>query len=1141
MAETTLSKYCDEAKELIRADSYEQAIAICRYILKRYPKYARAYRLLAEACLEKGDHVEAANLFKRVLGVDMEDMVVYVGLGIIFDEQGALDEAIWQLERAFELSPGNAEIRKELQRLYGDRDGTAPPKLKLTQAALGRLYLREELYQRAIDEFRAVLETDAERADIQVALAQALWWNNQKHDAAEVCDAILEKYPNCLKASLILGEILLDSGREGEGQALLETARAIDPENIVAQTLFRERSPLTPEAITIPRLDEKHLADEIQEIKAEAPSPAQGPEPGTGSSFPRPEERAEEAMPDWLRRLQEEERESPEGPVPAAPKTQEMPDWLQQLAQERAGAEEGLEPSERGPELGAEQPPSWLLDLREPPKETVLEQSSREEEPEARPSAEEPGDWLSQLSAQPSGEEKPAPAVEPKEEETPDWLRAMGAEAPQQEDELTADEDIPAWLADLRRETAEGGLVVGGEETPGWEPVRREEQPAEIPQAETYGVPGKLTEPGEVEQEVPVVSEEAKISQDTMEHLRATMPDESDSIEDIMAWMENSKAMLAEEGAPDQTLEEGVGALREEFEGPAETWDEDELPTWLQELKPRAGTQEEAILSGDSEAPSDVEAVPTPEEQIPSWLRDLRPPAAETREPAIQEEPEGAPGEEPIVHEGEAAITVEESTTIVEEAPAVSPGAGDEAPSWLVELRDEVARTQPAVPASDAEKKGEALPATPAEEAPSWPREMREQVAGEEEPIPSEELQATVEEPAVADVVEQEVPSWLRDLRAQPAAEPAAMISEEVESGAEELAVPPSEDQEMPSWLHRLRDEATREETPLPADEYETPTEEPAPHEVEAELPSWLQELRAEVAREGTVSVAEEAQTEATEEPAEPVQPEEMPTWLRELQAEPEVAESVAPEEPRPAVEVTPLMPLQEEDVPSWLRELRAQAEQGETGILMEKAETSREEMLLSPLEEDELPSWLRQLRAEATDTGLTATAAGPAAPIEEMATAEVSESSWEVAEPSADVREEPSVPEEEPSLPEEVLGHKDETVAAPSPEVAYGPAWALEDYVEHLQSNPRDQEARLALARAYSEAGDLDQAAQHYELMLSFGSMVEDVKDDLESAAENAPDHLPTHELLADAYMRTGELQKALDKYRWLRLMLSR
>ena len=117
----------------------------------------------------------------------------------------------------------------------------------------------------------------------------------------------------------------------------------------------------------------------------------------------------------------------------------------------------------------------------------------------------------------------------------------------------------------------------------------------------------------------------------------------------------------------------------------------------------------------------------------------------------------------------------------------------------------------------------------------------------------------------------------------------------------------------------------------------------------------------------------------------------------------------------------------------------------------------------------------------------------------------------------------------------------EEDTLAVPPDEEPYRPEGVPEEYVEILETDPRDHSSRLALARAYSRAGDLDHAVEQYQNMLSFGAMVGEVKADLETVVESAPDHLPTHELLADVYMKTGDLQRALEKYRWLRGMMDR
>jgi tetratricopeptide (TPR) repeat protein len=151
MPGVSLRDYGDEVRELVKADSNEEAIAICQHILRQYPKYVEAYRLLGEACLELGKPREAGDFFRRVLSADPEDVIAHVGLSMLFEDQEALDEAVWQMERAFELAPSNAEIRKELQRLYESRDGVERSRLKLTQGGLARLYVQGGLYPQAIN------------------------------------------------------------------------------------------------------------------------------------------------------------------------------------------------------------------------------------------------------------------------------------------------------------------------------------------------------------------------------------------------------------------------------------------------------------------------------------------------------------------------------------------------------------------------------------------------------------------------------------------------------------------------------------------------------------------------------------------------------------------------------------------------------------------------------------------------------------------------------------------------------------------------------------------------------------------------------------------------------------------------------
>jgi tetratricopeptide (TPR) repeat protein len=199
--EKDLHGYCAEANQLIEQGALEAAVAIGQHILRHYPKHVEAYRVLAKATLEQGEVGYAADLFKRVLSADPEDLEARVGLGIIYTGEEALEEALWQWDRAFELAPSNSDIRAQLRQVRERLEGPEFPRIELTRGALGRLYAQGGLFQQAADEFRAVLNRDPEQVDMQVTLAETLWRDGKLAEAEAVCEQILEALPNCGRES----------------------------------------------------------------------------------------------------------------------------------------------------------------------------------------------------------------------------------------------------------------------------------------------------------------------------------------------------------------------------------------------------------------------------------------------------------------------------------------------------------------------------------------------------------------------------------------------------------------------------------------------------------------------------------------------------------------------------------------------------------------------------------------------------------------------------------------------------------------------------------------------------------------------------------------------------------------------------
>src|SRR5262245_36692124 len=260
------------ARSALLAGQAEGALAPCQAVLDRYPKHLEANCLLAEARREMRQLPEAADLFERVLAADPESLIGHWGLSTILEEQGDVAAALYELECAWDVSPGHRAVRDELMRLRGSVGAAGEP--ELAPIGLARVYARGFQWRRAVAELRRALAAQPERLDAQVLLAECLWHLGRLHEAADAAAEALVESPDCLKANLIRGYAQLGLGGRGveEGRKLLGRALALDPECALAPRLFPGRA--LPPPLAEAELD---LAAEPPTLLAAEPTAAVRP------------------------------------------------------------------------------------------------------------------------------------------------------------------------------------------------------------------------------------------------------------------------------------------------------------------------------------------------------------------------------------------------------------------------------------------------------------------------------------------------------------------------------------------------------------------------------------------------------------------------------------------------------------------------------------------------------------------------------------------------------------------------------------------------------------------------------------------------------------------------------------------------
>ncbi len=844
MAKISLRMYNREIEGLVeQGQRLDEAIAHCRHILQTYPKHLETYRLLGKAYLEAKRYDQAVDIFQRVLVAAPEDFVSHVGMSIIADDKSRLDDAIWHMERAFEVQPSNAAIQGELQRLFGRRDGIEPPKIRLTRGALAHMYVQGELYNQAISEIRAVLAGDPKRSDMQTLLARAYFRNGQKPEAADICGELLGRYPYSLDANRLMAEMAPGTSRPDVVQEYRQRVIELDPYAAFATESLVQADNVSDNLVTVERLEYTGEAAEMppslgigldtdatvmSRAASAAPAaptvsndlPAWLQTGGEAAGLATPSQAAtpsdQNDIPDFLRKAGwgATSGESAEQGAPAFEEQRgaaggeaavegELPEWVKALAP----AAEDMTPSEPEPpsqpaepfqsvssglgEAAAGEAPDWLRELGEPeakPPEVAKPGSPlpASETPSVPPLPADAPDWLRGLGPAPT-ESAPATAQVP--DDTPDWLKDLGGRELDEPAAPTRNENEADWLSSLRteEEAPAASAQPVQDETPDW--LKDFGNDLETPIA-------KAPIPPAAE---PAAPPPAKTEMPGALGSLGTTAQEQD---DAMAWLES---LAAKHGAKPEELVTDPNART------------DIAPEWVDKAK-EIGEQ-----------PTAAPTPPADMDETGMWLRGLAAEGERTKAP------EPAP-QEPAAEVFDFRSTFADQADFAETEPEAAkeelpPQAESETPAWLQDLAE-----------TPAERHG-------LEDAPGWLRgleEVERPATPSEAEIPTQPIPAT-ELPSAEDTGN-ELPAWLAGL-------------EKEEAGAT-LPLPermPSE--ELPAWLHsEAEPEPEAKEPANPADWRPVAAPEPAPMEAR------LEEIEPE-------PQAVEEEPPVVEHKPEPVQP----------------------------------------------------------------------------------------------------------------------------------------------------------------------------------------------------------------------------------------------------------------------------
>ena len=216
-----------DALNALRTANPEQAVIICDELLVAYPDAVRVLRLRGQALQALGDVGRAVQDFERVLDISPTDTSTALSYAGALSRLGRKEEAALVAQSLLDFLPHDLDVQHIAAEAVTLHVGDAPQpagRLAAAQAqfAVGRT-------QQALNATRKLVAQSPDRLDARLVLAEFLWRDEQRIQAADLCQQILDEQPDCLTAHVLLAQLW--QGADGLRQTHVRAVNEADPDH----------------------------------------------------------------------------------------------------------------------------------------------------------------------------------------------------------------------------------------------------------------------------------------------------------------------------------------------------------------------------------------------------------------------------------------------------------------------------------------------------------------------------------------------------------------------------------------------------------------------------------------------------------------------------------------------------------------------------------------------------------------------------------------------------------------------------------------------------------------------------------------------------------------------------------------------